>query len=55
SSFSCVVSARFLKNASIIIDHSSTVMMMSVHSKQKRPLGEIDEFSITVEEKTIMS
>ncbi|CAG8495755.1 3549_t:CDS:2 [Cetraspora pellucida] len=51
----CVVSAGFLKDAGITIDRPSTVMMTGVHGEQKRPLGEIDEFPVTVGGKTITS
>ncbi|CAG8530301.1 3786_t:CDS:2 [Ambispora leptoticha] len=51
----CVVSAGFLKDSGITIDRPSTVMMVGVHGEQKRPLGEIDEFPVTVGGKTITS
>ncbi|RIB14895.1 hypothetical protein C2G38_2193803 [Gigaspora rosea] len=51
----CVVSVNFLKEVRISIDHPSTVLMIGVHGKRKRPLGEVDEFTVTVEEKTITS
>ncbi|CAG8851088.1 26764_t:CDS:2, partial [Gigaspora margarita] len=50
-----VVSASFLKKAGILIDCLSTIMMIGMHSEQKRPLEEIDRFPVTVETKTITS
>ncbi|CAG8646338.1 43660_t:CDS:2 [Gigaspora margarita] len=51
----CIVLENFLKEVSISIDCSSTVVMIGVHEKQKWPLGEVDEFSVTVGAKTILS
>ncbi|CAG8630808.1 25675_t:CDS:2, partial [Gigaspora margarita] len=51
----CVVSANFLKEVGVSIDRPSTVLMVGIHGKQKRPLGEVDEFLITVGGKTITS
>lgn len=51
----CVVAANFLKELDIPIDRPSTVVMVGVHGEQKRPLGEVDEFPITVGGKTITS
>ncbi|CAG8801205.1 4391_t:CDS:2, partial [Gigaspora margarita] len=51
----CVVSAGFLKKAGIQIDQPSTVMIVGVHREQKRLIGEIDRFLITVDGKTITS
>ncbi|CAG8615041.1 17897_t:CDS:2 [Gigaspora margarita] len=51
----CIVSAGFLKKASIQIVRLLTVMIVGVHGKQKKLIGEIDQFSITVSGKTITS
>lgn len=51
----CVVSAGFLKKAGISIDRPSTVIIIGVHGEQKRPLGEIDRFLVTVGTRTITS
>ncbi|CAG8824135.1 34615_t:CDS:2, partial [Gigaspora margarita] len=50
-----IVSASFLKKAGISIDRPSTIIIIGVHSEQKRPLGEIDQFPVTVRTKTITS
>ncbi|CAG8804608.1 3126_t:CDS:2, partial [Gigaspora margarita] len=51
----CVVSANFLKEVGISIDHPLTVLMIKVHEEQKCPLGEVNEFPVIVEGKTITS
>ncbi|CAG8622652.1 32840_t:CDS:2, partial [Gigaspora margarita] len=51
----CVVLASFLKKAEISIDRPSTIMMIGVYSEQKRSLGEIDRFPVTIGTKTITS
>ncbi|CAG8743180.1 11741_t:CDS:2, partial [Gigaspora margarita] len=39
----------------IAIDHPSTVVIIGVYGEQKQPLGEVNEFPVTVREKTISS
>ncbi|RIB06395.1 hypothetical protein C2G38_2217235 [Gigaspora rosea] len=51
----CVVSANFLKEVNIAIDLPFMVVMIGVHGEQKRPLGEVDEFPVTIGGKTISS
>ncbi|CAG8544992.1 13482_t:CDS:2, partial [Cetraspora pellucida] len=55
SSSGCVVFAGFLKNVRMTINCPLIVIMVGVHGKQKRPLGEIEEFPVTVGGKTITS
>ncbi|CAG8756406.1 13604_t:CDS:2, partial [Gigaspora margarita] len=49
----CIVLANFLKDIGITIDRSSTVVIVGVHGEQKRPLSEIDNFPIMVEDRMI--
>ncbi|CAG8644947.1 10427_t:CDS:2 [Dentiscutata heterogama] len=54
-SLECVVLAGFLKELDILINHSSIVIIIRIYGEQKCPLDEVDEFLITVGDKTITS
>ncbi len=48
-----IVSCRLLEDLKIRIDRPSTTMMINVNGERKRPLGEVSNFPITIQDITV--